>query len=107
MIQSSAYKNCSEFYEIAKIVEFVIPYRGEDTQIRIEVLHDLQTDRFSTSVYYKEHFNLQPSYPVQSGNFANKPADFQVWVPLPNTAWVDRNTADEAITQALGFIGAH
>lgn len=107
MIQSSVYINCSEFYEVAKIVEFVMPYGGEDTQFRIEVLHNLQSSRFNTSVYYKEHFHLQPSYPVVNGKFSNKPTDFQVWVPFPNAAWTDRATADEAITQALGFLGAH
>lgn len=106
MIQSTAYSKCSEFYEVAKIVEFVMPHAGEDTQFRIEVLHDLQSGRFSTSVYYKEHFHLQPSYPVVNGNFSKQTADFQVWVPFPNAAWIDRDTADEAITQALGFLGA-
>ena len=63
MIQPTAYKNCSEFYEVSKTVEFVMPYGGKDTQFRIEALHDLQSDRFSTRVYYHEHFYLQPSYP--------------------------------------------
>ena len=107
MIQSSAYENCSEFYEVAKIVEFVMPYGGEDTQFRIEVLHDLQSSRFSASVYYKEHFHLQPSYPVAHGKFTRKATDFQVWAPFPDAAWTDRDTADEAITQVLGFLGAH
>ncbi|OZT74155.1 hypothetical protein CE457_09170 [Vreelandella boliviensis LC1] len=84
-----------------------MPYGGEDTQFRIEVLHDLQSSRFSTSVYYKDYFHLQPSYPVVNGKFSKKPTDFQVWVPFPNAAWTDRDTADEAITQALGFLGAH
>lgn len=107
MIPASSYKNCSEFYEVVKTVEFVMPYGEEDTQFRIEALHDLQTGRFSTRVYYYEHFHLQPSYPVMNGKFTQKPSDFRVWVPLPNVAWTDRDTADEAITQALGFLGAN
>lgn len=107
MIQPAAYKNCSEFYEVVKTVEFVMPYGGEDTQFRIEAMHDQQSGRFSTRVSYHEHFHLQPSYPVVSGKFTTKPGDFQVWVPFPNAAWTDRDTADEAITQALGFLGAH
>ena len=50
MIPASSYKNCSEFYEVVKTVEFVMPYGEEDTQFRIEALHDLQTGRFSTRV---------------------------------------------------------
>lgn len=84
-----------------------MPYGEEDTSFRIEALHDPQTGRFCTRVYYHEHFYLQPSYPVINGTFTKNPADFQVLVPLPNDAWTDRNTADEAITQALSFLGAN
>lgn len=107
MIEPTADKNCSEFYEVAKTVEFVMPYGGEDTQFRVEALHDLHSGRFSTRAYYYEHFHLQPSYPVVNGKFTKNPADFQVWVPLPNAAWTDRDTADQAITQALGFLVAN
>lgn len=107
MIQPSAYKNCSEFYEVAKTVEFVMPYGGKDTQFRIEALHDLQSGRYSTRVLYQVDFHLQPSYPVVSGKFTSKSGDFPLWVPVPNAAWTDRDTADDAITQALGFLGAH
>lgn len=107
MIPASAYKNCSEFYEVVKTVEFVMQYGEEDTLFRIEALHELQTNRFSTRVYYQEHFHLQPSYPVEKGKFMQKLADFRVWVPFPNAAWTDRDTADQAITQALGFLGAN
>jgi hypothetical protein len=107
MIQSAAYTKCSEFYEVAKTVEFVMPYGEQDTQIRIEALHDLRTGHFSTRVYYYEHFHLQPSYPVNNGKFTKNPEDFQVWVPFPNPGWTDCHTADEAITQVLGFIGAN
>ena len=107
MIRPSMYKNCSEFYEVAKIVEFVMPYGGQDTHIRIEALHDPQSGRYSTRVSYQQEFRLQPSYPVVNGNFGKNPGDFSLWVPFPNAAWTDRDTADAAIEQALGFIGAH
>lgn len=107
MIQPAAYTKFSEFYEVVKTVEFVMFYGGVETPIRIEALHDLRTGRFSTRVYYLEHFHLQPSYPVNNRKFARNPEDLQVWVPFPSAAWTDRDTADEAITQALGFIGAN
>ena len=107
MIQSGAYTNCSEFYEVVKTVEFVMPYGGTDTSFRIEALHALRSGRFSTRAYYQVHLNLQPSSPVVAGKFITNPEDFALWVLFPNAAWTDRGTADEAITQALGFLGAH
>ena len=84
-----------------------MPHNGEDTQFRIEALQDLRAGNFQTKVYYQEHFRLQPSLPIINGNFTKNPTDFRVWVPFPNAPWTNRDTADEAITQALGFLGAN
>lgn len=107
MIKPSSYANCSEFYEIEKTVEFVIPHGGEDTTFRIEALLDLKSGRYSTRVSYHENFRLQTSYPVVDGKFGKVPGDFAVWVPYPNAPWVDADTADSAIERSLGFLGAH
>lgn len=107
MIKPAAYKNCSAFYEVVKTVEFVKPHGGKDTCFRIDALFDPQSGRYSTTVYYQEDFRLQPAFPVSNGNFTTNPGDFSVWVPFPNAAWTDRDSAEQAIEQALGFLGAH
>ncbi|MCY1368806.1 hypothetical protein D9M69_558070 [compost metagenome] len=107
MINPVTYQNCSEFYEIVKTVEFVMRHGGEDMQFRIEALHDVQAKRYSTRVSYHQYFRLQPSYPIVGGSFANNPEDISLWVPFPNAAWTDRDTAEGAIEQALGFLGAN
>ena len=107
MIKPSSYVNCSEFYEVEKTVELVMPHGGEDTTIRVEALLDLKSGRYSTRVSYHENFKLQPSYPIVNGKFEKMPEDFAVWVPLLNAPWVDADTADSAIERSLGFLGAH
>jgi len=105
LIKPSAYANCSEFYEVAKTVEFVKSYGGEDRYFRINALLHPGSERYSTSAYIRESVTLQPTYPQTHGNFDRKPEDMQVWAVFGNIGWTDRNTAEEAIEQALGFLG--
>ena len=105
MINPRAYSNCSEFYEVAKSVEFVKTYGGEDRYFRINALFHPQTGRYSTSAYVREAVALQPTYPQTMGVYDRKPEDMQVWIVFGNLGWTDRNTAEEAIEQALGFLG--
>lgn len=104
MINPNTYSKCSEFYEVAKTVEFVKNHAGEDKQFRIDALHDLKAGNFSTAVYVKESFTLQPTYPQTNGAFDRKPEDAYIWIAYNNVGWTNRNTADEAIEQALGFL---
>lgn len=104
MINPSSFSACSEFYEIAKSVEFVKQYGGEDRVFRIDALYDPKSSRYSTVAYIKESVNLQPSYPVANGKFTSPPVDYLIWVAFTNIGWTDRDSADAATEQALGFL---
>jgi|TARA_R110000823_G_scaffold170605_1_gene303195 hypothetical protein len=98
---------CDEAYTVEKIVEVVVTLNGKDesSTLRLEVLKDVLSGKYSVHCYEKEHFHLQPSYPQIKGKFATQDGDFEVWTPLtPALPWVDRNTADSALQQALGFL---
>ncbi|MEO5690102.1 MAG: hypothetical protein ABIR54_22305 [Burkholderiaceae bacterium] len=104
MINPSSYSACSEFYEVAKSVEFVRPYGGEDRRFRIDALLNLADGSFSTSAYLEESVTLQPSFPQSNGAFDRKPEAFRVWVAFSNIGWTNRTSADDAINQALGML---
>lgn len=104
MIKPSAYGSCGEFYEIAKTVEFVKSYGGEDRYFRINALLNPGTGRYSTSAYIRESVTLQPKFPQTNGKFDRRPEEMQVWAVFSNIGWTDRGTAEEAIEQALGFL---
>lgn len=104
MINPSSYSSCSEFYEVALSVEFVKPYGGEDRMFKIEALFNRTNGSYSTSAYIKEHVTLQPSYPVVNGSFTSKPTDYTIWVAFHNIGWTDRESAEAAIEQAIGFL---
>ena len=102
----ATYQHCTEFYEVAKSVEFVRPHAGQDRRFRIDALHDSLTGKFSTAAYIEEDVNLQLSYPYVNGQFTHAPTNFAVWVAFRHTGWTHRNDADGAIEQALSFFGA-
>ena len=105
MISPQAYAECSEFYEVAKTVEFVMNYGGENRRFRINALLNLATGRYSTSAYISESVTLQPTFPQTAGQFERKPEDMQIWIVFSDIGWTDRSTAEAAIEQALGFLG--
>jgi hypothetical protein len=105
VITPNSYSGCSEFYEVAKSVEFFKQYGGQDRRFRIDALFDPKNGRFSTSAYIEEAVNIQPSYPVVNGQFATAPDDFRIWVVFTNVGWTDRDSAEAAIEQAMGFLG--
>lgn len=104
MINPNSYSKCSEFYVVAKTVEFVKRHGDEDRQFRIDALHDPKAGKFSTAVYVKESFTLQPTYPQTNGKFDRKPENVRLWIAYDNVGWTDRDTAEQAIEQALGFL---
>lgn len=104
MINPSSYSSCTEFYEVAKSVELVKQYGGEDRNFRIDALFDPKSGRYSTAAYIRENVTLQPSFPVANGKFASPAIDYSIWVVFNNVGWTDRHTAEAAIEQALCFL---
>ena len=56
------------------------------------------------SSHKAETIALQPSYPEVDGKFVNPPARYSVWVVFDNVGWTDRESAEAAIEQAIGFL---
>ena len=103
MIVQDSYKACSEIYIVEKTVEAVVEIAGEMQMIRIEALRDLRDDHFCTRAFMRETVTLQPTFPQTDDKFDRKPEEFQIWVDY-DLPWTDREEADQALTQALGFL---
>jgi hypothetical protein len=104
MIAPESYKKCSEIYIIEETVEVVVEIAGEMQTIRIEALRDLRSGRVCTRAFRQENVTLQPTYPKTGGKYDRKPEEFEIWVDY-DLPWTDREEADQALTQALGFLG--
>jgi len=105
MIDSKQYPFCSELDMVEKTVYAVANVGGEDRQIRIEVLKSLIDGHYHTHAYMKEDITVQPSYPWEDGSFTRKPTSMSVWIAWHDFPWTHTNSADSALTQALGFLG--
>jgi hypothetical protein len=92
----------SEFYLIERTVELV----ANEEVYRIEVMKSLVgAERFSTRVYKREDFVVQPAYPWSSAKgYERKPETVKMWESI-DVGWTDRDTADGALAQVLGFLG--
>jgi hypothetical protein len=104
LINTNSYSSCSEFYEIAKSVQFVRPYGGTDRTFKIEALFSPKDGTYSTAAYIQEHVTLQPSYPSVGNTLTGTPASYGIWTVFSNLGWTSRATAEAAIEQALGFL---
>lgn len=95
---------CSEFYTVAKSVEFVKRYGGTDRAFRVDALFDPESARYSTAVYIRETVILQPAYPQTNGKFEREPESMEIWRTF-HTAWTSGLSSEQVIAQAIGFIG--
>jgi hypothetical protein len=72
---------------------------------RIEVLEqNIGAKRFCTRVYQQEEIVAQPAYPSSDGQYERKPQTYRIWESI-DVGWADRDTADGALQQAMGFLG--
>ncbi|MGY3575298.1 hypothetical protein [Bradyrhizobium sp. USDA 4504] len=92
----------SEFYIIERTVELV----ANKNTYRIEVIKSVAgAEHYSTRVYQREDYVLQPAYPWSSANgYERKPETVEMWKSI-DVGWTQRDTADGALNQALGFLG--
>jgi len=94
---------CSEFYIVEKTIEVVVTISGKTETIRIDALKEGSTGKYITRAYREAHLSLQPTYPESGGTLDRAPQDYRVWVHY-DLPWTDRDTADKALDQALGFL---
>jgi hypothetical protein len=104
MINPMSYSTCSEFYEVSLSVQFVRTYAGVDRSFRLEALRNPQTGKYSTSAYIRENVTLQPTYPATNGKFGSAPTSYSIWAQFTNIGWTNRDSAEAAIEQAMGFL---
>ncbi len=103
MITRSHIDFCNEFYVVEKTVEVVVQISGESQTIRIEALQSLLQGKYSTRAYIQEHVTVQPTYPKTGGKFDREPESMRVWADY-DLPWTNRESADDALNQALGFL---
>jgi hypothetical protein len=106
MLRPAQYQFCNEFYFVEKSIEVVVTLKatGEPHRIRIDALYSPDsTIKYSTSSYIEEDVTVQPTYPQTDGKFDRKPERFRIWTAY-DLPWTDRNSADDVLAQALGFL---
>jgi hypothetical protein len=75
-----------------------------DRRIRIDVLHGLKPPNvFRIAAYIEESITAQPTYPQTEERFDREPESMRVWTSY-HLPWVERDSADGALAQALGFL---
>ena len=92
---------CSEYYEVEKTIEVVVSLWGEERFMRFDALlsRDLRP-AYSAAAYLREDVTLTRSQPGASQvSFATA-----VWVRFPGFPSTARDSADEALAQALSFL---
>jgi hypothetical protein len=102
MLDPSLYPFCSEFYVVEKSIEVVVTLKSTGTaeEIRIDALSGTNPNvPYNTHAYIKKEITVQPKYPETSAN----PESIRVWVDY-DLPWTNRNSADDALAQALGFL---
>jgi hypothetical protein len=103
MLDPAQYSFVSEFYIIEKAVEVEVRIAGEPKRIRIEAQYRAGIGPpYSTGAYIREEIAATPAYPHPKGSAPARPAPF-VWVTY-NLPWTARDSADDAIAQALRFL---
>ena len=104
MLNPERYPNCSEFYIVEKAVIVVAEIGGVDRQLRIEALRrpGHSPHEYSTRGYIEETVVVQQS-DVKDGKYEHKPQSMSVWVDY-NLPWTARDSADDAIEQALSLL---
>lgn len=104
MLDPSLYVFCSEFHIVEKAVEVVVNIAGESNTIRIEAHKQNSPGGYCTRSYIQRDITVQPTYPLENGRHTRKPESITVWA-IYNLPWTDGDSADAALTQALGFLG--
>jgi hypothetical protein len=104
MLDPAQYPFVSEFYIVERAVEVEVRITGQPKRIRIEALHrpGSSSPQYGTHAYIQEEIAATTAYPHPKQFAPLRTAPF-VWVTfnLPTTR---RDTADEALEQALRFL---
>jgi len=89
MFNQNVHDFCSEFYLIEKVIEIVVSIQGTK-RIRIEALKNGNSHKYSVQSYVQDYIRVNGE-------------DVLTWVNF-ELPYVIRDTADQAINQALDFL---
>lgn len=90
-------------YVLEKTIDVVVHMGEESSTVRLEALLDLNTNKYKTRAYILESILMPQKYPIEGDVSISPVAGHDVWVVM-NLPHVNRDTADEALAQALGFL---
>jgi hypothetical protein len=102
MLDAKSYPFCDEFYIVEKSIEVEVKLARETRRVRIDALRD-HAGQYSTHAYIKEDITVQPPYPQKDGGNERERKSVSVWIDY-DLPWTNRHMADEALSQALGFL---
>ena len=102
MLRREQFPFCSEFYSVERTVEVVVRVAGEPATIRIEALRG-DDGKYCTRAYIQSEITVQLTYPQTAGAFSSPPASHSIWTKY-ELPWTERDSADEVLGQALGFL---
>jgi hypothetical protein len=103
MISSTDTEFCQEAYEVEKTIEVVVAIAGQTQRIRIEALRSISGGHYCTRASIESCVTVQPTFPQTNRTFDNKPEDVTIWAHY-DLPWVNRQSADDALKQALGWL---
>ena len=90
----------NEYYVIEKTVELWLPPKnGDYIIIRIEALYNIHKKIYNTRSYLKKECKFAFKTPVDEKNYEKS-----IWFEDNNAPTTEKETADEAIAQAISFI---
>ena len=93
-----------EFDEVLEVVKTaVISHQGR--KFRIEVERNYSNDKIKYSAGYWELRNVfvTPEFDERGTQYSGSPVRMRIWQQV-NLPWVARDSADGAMSQALGFL---
>ena len=103
MLDPAKFPFAFEFHDVEKTIELTVILHGEETRIRIEALRSKDCS-YSTSAYIEREIELREPqmHPDDVGDGDRVCA--RTWV-VYELAWTHGQTANEALAQALSFLG--
>lgn len=102
IIPSQITYRLNEIYYDPQYVEVVALIAGTNEHIRIEALFNPHNKQYSTRAFVQKHVTITPTY-TSTENPDQKPEELSMWVDY-ELPWVLRDSAEGALTQALGFL---
>lgn len=98
MFPEKYFSFCSEAYRVVQSVELEVSLRTGNHRVRIDVLQELNSEKYTTKHYIFE------TIPVSPLGQENKDYNFvQTWVHY-DLPWTAGDTADDVLASAASFL---